>query len=178
MELCLGTDEVPAKTLWVRIKGQTNMDDTVVGICCRLPYQEEVDEVFRQLEEALHLQALVFMEGFNHHSICWRGSAAGYKRSRRFLKCTGGNFLTQVIEEMMRRGALLDFFTDKEELVGKAKVGGSLGCSDHEMMQFRILKGGSRAKSMIPSLDFRRGDLGSSRICLEESHERLPWRKE
>lgn len=45
------------------------MGDAVVGICCRMPYQEEVDEVFRQVEEDLHLQALAFMGGFNHHSI-------------------------------------------------------------------------------------------------------------
>ena len=32
--------------------------------------------------------------------------------------------------------------TNKEGLVGHVKVGGSLGCSDHEMVEFRILCGG------------------------------------
>ena len=49
--------------------------------------------------------------------------------------------------EAMRRGALLDLIlTNKEGLVGDVKVKGSLGCSDHEMVEFRILRGGSRAK--------------------------------
>jgi len=61
MELCLGMVEVPAKTLWVKIKGQTNMGSAVADICYRLPHQEEVDEIFRPLEEVSHLQALVFM---------------------------------------------------------------------------------------------------------------------
>lgn len=79
----------------------------------------------------------------------------------------------------MRRGVLLDLtsFTDKEELIGKSKVGGSLGCTDHEMVQFRILKEGSRAKSRIL---WSSGEetWASCDICLEESLERLPWRKE
>ena len=42
-----GTGDVPAESLWVRIKRQTNMVDIVVGVCYRPPKQEEeVDEVF------------------------------------------------------------------------------------------------------------------------------------
>lgn len=41
-----------AESLWVRIRGQTLM-----GVCCRLPGQEEVDEAFfRQLEKASDLE--------------------------------------------------------------------------------------------------------------------------
>jgi len=40
------------------------------------------------------------------------------------------------------------------------KVGGSLGCSDHEVVKFRILRGGSRAISRIKTLDFRRANFG------------------
>ena len=42
------------QSLWVKIKGQPNMGDTVVGVCYRPPDQEEeVDKVFcRQLEVA------------------------------------------------------------------------------------------------------------------------------
>lgn len=44
---------------------------------------------------------------FDHPGICWRGSTAGYKQSRRFLKYTAGNFLTYIIEELIREGTLL-----------------------------------------------------------------------
>ena len=51
--------------------------------------------------------------------------------------------------------------TDKKEgLVEDVKVGGSLGCSDHEMVEFRILRGGSRAISRLKTLDFKRANFG------------------
>jgi len=54
----------------------------------------------------------------------------------------------------MRRGVLLDFvLTNKDGLVEDVKVGGSLGCSDHELVEFRILHGESRARSRIKTLD-------------------------
>lgn len=58
-----------AESLWVTIRGQTNMGD-VVGVSYRLPGQEEVHKVlFRQLEKALQSLALVLMGNLNHNSI-------------------------------------------------------------------------------------------------------------
>ncbi|GAB0182058.1 hypothetical protein GRJ2_000671100 [Grus japonensis] len=117
------------------------MGDIVVGVYYRPPDQdEEVDEAFyRQLEVALR-QALVLMGDFNHPDICWKGNTARHAQSRRFLQSIDDNFLTQVVEEPTRRDMLLDpVLTNKEGLVGDVKVGGNLGCSDHEMLEFRIL---------------------------------------
>ncbi|GAB0205958.1 mitochondrial enolase superfamily member 1 [Grus japonensis] len=51
-----------------------------------------------------------------------------------------------VVEEPMKRGVLLDLvLTNKEGLVEDVKAGGSLCCNDHEMVEFRILHGRSRA---------------------------------
>lgn len=54
MELCLKTDEEPPESLWVRISGQTHMDNIAVGVCYIPPGQEEdVDEAFfRQVKDA------------------------------------------------------------------------------------------------------------------------------
>lgn len=83
--------------------------------------------------------------------------------------------LAQVIKESTRNDALLDLILrNKEELVMDVEVRSSLGCSHHEMMELRILKGTSRAKSRTAALDFRR----SLEICLEESHGLWPWREE
>ncbi|GAB0202771.1 hypothetical protein GRJ2_002742700 [Grus japonensis] len=72
------------------------------------------------------------MGDFKHPNICWRDNAAEHKESRKFLECVDDNFLLQVIEEPMRRGAMLDLVpTNKEGLVGDVKLKGSLGCSDH-----------------------------------------------
>jgi len=58
-----------------------------------LPDQEnEVDEaLFRQLEEASHLQAVALVRIFNHSDICWRDNTVGHKQSRRFVE---GNDIT------------------------------------------------------------------------------------
>jgi len=51
------------------------------------------------------------------------------------------------------------------------KVGVRLGCSDHEMVEFRILRGGSRAISMIETLDLRRANFG----LFKELLGGIPW---
>ena len=50
------------------------------------------------------------------------------------------NFLTQLVREPTRRGALLDLlFTNREGLVGDVEVGSCLGQSDYKMEEFSIL---------------------------------------
>jgi len=74
------------------------------------------------------------------------------------------------VEEPTRKGTLLDLvLTNKEGLVEDVKVGGRLGCSDHEMVKFRILRGGSRATSRIKPWTSGGLTLPSSRSYWEES---------
>ena len=42
--------------------------------------------------------------------------------------------------------------TNKEGLVGNVKLKGSLGCSDHEMVEFKILTAVRRAHSKLATL--------------------------
>jgi len=51
------------------------------------------------------------------------------------------------------------------------KAGGSLSCSDHEMVVFRILRGGSRAVSRTKTLDLRRANFGLFKDLLGG----IPW---
>ena len=114
------------------------------------------------------------MGDFNHPDICWRDNTAGHKQSGRFLECVDDNFLLQVVEEPTRRGAMLDLvLTNKEGLVGNVKLKGSLGCSDHEMVEFKILRALRRAHSKLTTLDLRRADFGLFRDLLG----RVPWDK-
>jgi len=97
---------------------------------------------------------------------------ARHIQSRRFLPSTDENILTQVVEEPTRRGVLLDLvLTNKNRLLEDVKVGGSLGCRDHEMVEFRILRGGSRAISRITALDFRRANFDFFKDLLGG----IPW---
>lgn len=48
------------------------------------------------------------------------------------------------------------------------KVEINLGCSGHDMVEFRILRRASRAKSKIMTLDIRRADFGfAGRLFLQ-----------
>ncbi|GAB0188654.1 mitochondrial enolase superfamily member 1 [Grus japonensis] len=176
MELHLGTEEEPTKSLWVRIKGRAGAGDTIVGVCYRPPDQgDRADEaLYRQIGAASCSQALVRMGDFNHPDICWRDNAAERKQSRKFLECVDDHLLLQVIEEPTRRGAMLDLtLTNKEGLVGDGKLKGSLGCSDHETVEFRILRAARRVHSKLTTLDFSRADFGLFRDLLG----RIPWDK-
>ncbi|GAB0176272.1 hypothetical protein GRJ2_000092400 [Grus japonensis] len=169
-------DEEPTESLWVRIKGRAGAGDIIVGVCYRPPDQGDgADEaLYRQIGAASRSQALVLMGDFNHPDICWRDNAAECKQPRKFLECVDDNFLLQVIEEPTRRGAMLDLIlTNKEGLVGDVKLKGSLGCSDHKMVEFRILRAVRRVHSKLTTLDFRRADFGLFRDPLG----RIPWDK-
>lgn len=73
--------------------------------------------------------------------------------------------MTQVIKEPISAGALPDLIlTNKEELAGGVKVRSSLSCSDHEMVETRILGGWSKAKSGSTTLDVSEQTLVSSGI--------------
>ncbi|GAB0186399.1 hypothetical protein GRJ2_001105200 [Grus japonensis] len=165
-------DEEPTKILWVRIKGSAGAGDIIVG---GLLQGDQADEaLYRQIGAASCSQAHVLMGDFNHPDICWRDNAAEHKQSRKFLECVDDNFLLQVIEEPTRRGAMLDLIlTNKEGLVGDVKLKGSLGCSDHEMVEFRILRAARRAHSKLTTLDFGRADFGLFRDLLG----RILWDK-
>ena len=60
----------------------------------------------------------------------------------------------------MRRGVLLDLVrTNREGAAGNVKAGGSLGCSNHEIVEFRILCGRNKVISKTGTLDFRRANF-------------------
>jgi len=150
------------------------MGDVIVGVYYRPPDQEEeVDEAFyKQLKVASQSQALVPVGDFNHADISWEDHSARHMQSRRLLQSINDNFLMQMVEEPTRRGTLLDLvLTNKEGLVEDVKAGGNLGSSDHEMVNLKILCGGSRVISRIKTLDFRRANFG----LFKELLGGIPW---
>ncbi|KAK4826884.1 hypothetical protein QYF61_012072 [Mycteria americana] len=172
LELDDGDDRV--ECLWVRIRGKANKADIVVGVCYRPPNQdEETDELFyKQLGEASRSLALVLVGDFNLPDVCWKYNTAERKQSRRFLERVADNFLTQLVSEPTREGAPLGLlFTNREGLVSHVMVGGCLGQSDHEMIEFLIRGEAARGVSKIATLDFRRADFGLFRRLVE----RVPW---
>ena len=91
---------------------------------------------------------------------------AGHRQSRRFLESVKDNFLVQVIDGPTRGEDLLDLvLTNAEESIREVKIGGSLGCSDHALVEFVILKNAGLAKSRDRTLCFRRANFRCSRNC-------------
>ncbi|XP_050786243.1 uncharacterized protein LOC127037978 isoform X1 [Gopherus flavomarginatus] len=162
------TGEKPLESFGVKFRGESK-GDVVAGVCYRPPDQEdEVDEE----REVSRSQSLVLMEDFNHPDICWESNTAVHRQSRKFLECVRDNFLMEVLEEPTRGHAPLDLLlTNKGEFVGEVEAGGSLGGSDHEIVELRILTKGRMESSKICTLDFRKADFDS----LRELMGRIPW---
>ncbi|KAM7160392.1 uncharacterized protein RBU57_010555 [Macrochelys suwanniensis] len=162
------------ESLWIKFRSVSNKGDVMVEVCYRPPDQrDEVNEAFfQQLTEVTRSQALVLMGDFNHPDICWESNTAVHRQSRKILASVGDNFLVQVLEEPTRGRALLDLLlTNREELVGEAKVDGNIGGSDHEMVEFRIRTQGRKESSRIQTLDFRKADFDP----LRELMGKVPW---
>ena len=104
---------------------------------------------------------------------CWIYNTADREQSWRFLECVGDNFLTQLVKEPTRRRKILDLlFVNREGVVGDVKVGGHVGQSDHEMLDFLILiVEPQRGVSRTAMLEFQRADYSLFRIVVE----RVPW---
>ncbi|GAB0202630.1 hypothetical protein GRJ2_002728600 [Grus japonensis] len=162
------------KCLWVRMRGKANKADILLGVCYRPPNQdEEADEAFyKGLAEVSQSLALVLVGDFNLPDVCWKYNTAERKQSRRFLECVEDNFLTQLVSEPTREDASLDLlFTNREGLVGDVVVGGCLGLSNHEMIEFSIHGEVRRGISRTATMDFWRADFGLLRTLVE----RVPW---
>lgn len=64
------------------------------------------------------------------------------------MELIGVNLLTLVTEELRREITLMDLIlTNEEELGGDVKAGCSPGCADHEMVEFKILRGESKKQN-------------------------------
>ncbi|TRZ14383.1 hypothetical protein HGM15179_012724 [Zosterops borbonicus] len=101
MGQCIETNEDGVECLWVRIKGEANKADIVLGVCYRPPNQEEeVDNLFyKQLENVSGSSALVLVGDFKLPDISWELNTAEKRQSRKFLECMDDNFLSQLVLE-------------------------------------------------------------------------------
>lgn len=160
--------------LWIKIRGKANKADILVGVCYRPPNQDDEDDEFfyKQLADVSKSPALVLAGDFNLLDVCWELHMAEKRQSRRFLECIEDNFLLQLVNEPTRDGALLDLlFTNREGLVGDVVVGGHLGHSDQEIIEFSILRDARRAINKASTLDFRRADFSLFKRLVQ----RVPW---
>jgi len=92
----------------------------------------------------------------------WEYHTAVTSNSGKSLKYVKDNFLTQVLSEPARKDVLLELlFVNREGLVGDVMVGGCLGHSDHEMIEFKIFDVMRKMGSRVATLDFKRANFGT-----------------
>jgi len=133
-----------------------------VGVYYRPPdHGEPIDEAFfLQLQEASHSQSLILLGDFNHPAIYWKSSAVNCRQCRRFLECIKDNFLSQVIDIPTQVDAILDLMvTNASDLISDIKTGDSLGCSDHALVEFTVLRDMGKVTSIVRTLNFRKANF-------------------
>lgn len=133
-ELSSGNDVV--ERLWVRITGQANKGDVIVGFYCRPPslYDKTNELFFMELEKPLDQLSSSLMGDFSFSDISREHHTVDTNRSRRFLLHFDNNYLVQ---ELMNKGALLDLLlVNRDYLMGQVVLGGHLHHSGNEVVEF------------------------------------------
>lgn len=79
--------------------------------------------------------------------------------------------LLQVLREATRKGALLDLlFVNRDNIMCEVMIGGCLGHSNHEMVEFKIFGDMRKIVIRATSLDFGRADFK----LLKEAFSKVP----
>ncbi|KAK4806794.1 hypothetical protein QYF61_005590 [Mycteria americana] len=77
-----------------------------------------------------------------------------------------------MIDSPTRGEELLDLLlTNTGELIGEVKTGGSLGCSDHALVEFTIWRDMGQVKSRVRTLNFRKANIQ----LFKELVDGTPW---
>ena len=88
------------------------------------------------------------------------------------MECIENNFLSQVIDSPAQGDAKLNLMlTNASELIGGVKTGGSLGCSDHALVEFTVLRDMGKVKTIVMTLNVRKAKFQ----LFEELVSRTPW---
>lgn len=101
-------------------------------------------------------------------------ATVGHNQSVRILMVLRGNFSIQVLDRTTRDDAQLETVTGGTGWALPRCVWiiiGSLVSSEHEIMQFKILRAVRKDSSSVQTLDIRKTDFGLSR----ELSGRIPW---
>ncbi|XP_060139070.1 uncharacterized protein LOC132593239 [Zootoca vivipara] len=162
------------ESIWVKIKGEKNNSDLIVGVYYRPPSQtEDTDEAFlEQMTRHSKGGEIVVMGDFNYPDICWMSNSAKSIRLNRFLTGLADNFIVQKVGEATRGSAILDLvLTNSDDLVSGVDVAGSLGGSDHALLEFIVQRKGATKHTKTQILDFKKADFRKLRETLGE----IPW---
>lgn len=98
---------------------------------------------------------------------------ANCRQSRRLLEQIEDIFLNEVIDSSSRGDAVPELLLScVSKLIGDIRIVGCLGCSDHAMIKFKVLRDIGQAKSKSRKLDFRKANLHLLRQLINKT----PWK--
>jgi len=60
--------------------------------------------------------------------------------------------------------------TNARELIGGIKIGGSLGCRDHGLVDFAVLRDKGQVKSKVKTLNFRKANFQLFKELVKRTH--------
>ena len=102
------------------------------------------------------------MLGFIHSLV--KNNIAAHMSSIKILESVEDCFFIQMVDVPTRNEALLDMLlTTQENLLCSISVSDSLGCSDHNSVEFGILLSTLRVSTKTKVLDFRRAQSSLGR---------------
>lgn len=74
-------------------------------------------------------------------------------------------------QQLSRGVTILDLMgISADELILNVKIGGSLGCSDHALVKFAVLRDMGQAKNKVRPLNFRKADFQLFKEIVSETH--------
>lgn len=150
--LSLENSSEQVESLWVNIRGQGKKWNLMASVCCGHP-----------MEGCLLMKRSYFNCRKHHAPRLWSScrtsvtlTSAG-KAARQAASSPG---------DLVHQGQLLNpgdrwpnqkrSITKPDELIGEVKTGGSLGLSDHALLEFTISRATDQVKSKAKTLNFRR----------------------
>lgn len=103
--------------------------------------------------------------------IWWLRSTSCLVKGR-LLECTEDSLLVQVSDKPPRGEALIDMvLTSANDLIKEVKIGGSMSCTHHVLVEFVILWNTGLARSRIRTLSFK----GLKFYLFTELLDEIPW---
>lgn len=87
------------------------------------------------------LTGLILAGDFNHLHISWQKQRSKPLSVQETIGVVEDKFLIQVMKSLTREALLDLLLTNVEEFIGEITTEGSLGCSDHALVEFSILRG-------------------------------------
>lgn len=90
-----------------------------------------------------NLMFVGFTVDFNKLIICWKGNTPDRSKQG----ASYGTLMTTIsskVRDANKKRCFARPHTHTKGLVGNAKVRGGVGCSDHEMVEIRILRAGRK----------------------------------